>query len=211
MDEVVAHMREGIEIPDSSSLEICNRKKPKKGENYEPYKDVDGDGIPPMASFGEGMPYHVTGLIHDTTGFPSTNPNVTEKLIKRIMTKVENNIDDIVDFEKVQTEDAETVIITFGCTARSAAQAIKDLRKAGAKIGMLRLKTIWPFAHKAINELPSSVKHLIVAEMNTGQLMETVKASSEGRHEIHALNKFNGELIGPDELADKVREVMAGA
>ncbi|HHW02779.1 MAG TPA: 2-oxoacid:acceptor oxidoreductase subunit alpha [Thermoanaerobacterales bacterium] len=212
MDEVVAHMREKVELPDPSTIKIINRKKPDPSiVNYEPYRDYDGDGIPPMASFGEGIPFHVTGLIHDVTGFPSTNAKVTEALITRLMKKIYDNLDDIVDYECISVEDAETVIISFGSTARSVLRAVHLMRQEGHKIGMIRLKTIWPFAYKAIQNLSSAVKNLIVAEMNFGQLVETVRASAGGRFEVSGLNKFNGELITPDEVIAKVKEVMGRA
>ena len=106
-----------------------------------------------MACFGDGIPFHVTGLIHDETGFPSTNPVVTENLLNRLMSKIYNNLDDIIEYEMIDAEDADTVIVSFGSTARSASRAVNLLRQEGLKVGMLRLKTIWPFPHKAINEL----------------------------------------------------------
>lgn len=213
MDEVVAHMREKVELPEKLDVEIINRKKPDPTIlDYKPYKDYDGDGIPPMACFGDGIPFHVTGLIHDESGFPSTSPAVTEKLLSRLMSKIYNNLDDIVDYEMLYTDDADTVIVTFGATARSATRAVKLLRQEGLKVGMLRLKTIWPFAHKAIDKLKQGkAKSLIVAEMNYGQLIETVKASAEGTLKVYGLNKYNGELITPQEIMDKVREVAANA
>ncbi|KYO65736.1 2-oxoacid:acceptor oxidoreductase subunit alpha [Thermovenabulum gondwanense] len=213
MDEVIGHMREKVILPDPSTVEVINRKKPdlSKITKYNPYEDVDGDGIPPMVNFGEGFPYHVTGLIHDVYGAPSTNPEVTFKLISRLMKKIENNIDDIIDYEKLYTEDAETVVISFGSTARSVTRAVKILRNDNVKIGALRLKTIWPFPKTAINELPDSVKNIIVAEMNYGQLIETIEATSKGKFNIFGLNKFNGELISPDEVINKVREVLNNA
>lgn len=213
MDEVVAHMREKVELPEKLSVEIINRKKPTADiSDYKPYRDYDGDGIPPMATFGDGMPFHVTGLIHDESGSPSTNPTVTKNLLNRLMSKIYDNIDDIVEYETVETEDAETVIVTFGSTARSVLRAVRLLRQDGLKVGMLRLKTIWPFAHKAIEELKQkAAKNLIVAEMNYGQLIETVKASADGVFKVYGLNKYNGELITPQEVIDKVREVAVNA
>jgi len=213
MDEVVAHMREKVELPEKLSVEIINRKKPESTlHDYEPYKDCDGDGIPPMASFGDGIPFHVTGLIHDETGFPSTNPIVTENLINRLMNKIYNNLDDIVEYEMLYKEDADTIIVTFGSTARSVLRAVRLLRQEGLRVGMLRLKTIWPFAHKAINELTqTAAENLIVVEMNYGQLIETVKASADGKFKVYGLNKYNGELITPQEVINKVREVAVNA
>jgi len=213
MDEVVAHMREKVELPEELNVEIIDRKKPDPAiSNYKPYKDYDGDGIPPMACFGDGIPFHVTGLIHDETGFPSTNPVVTENLLNRLMSKIYNNLDDIIEYEMIDAEDADTVIVSFGSTARSASRAVNLLRQEGLKVGMRRLKTIWPFPHKAINELKQwAAKNLIVAEMNYGQLIDVVKASAYGTFKVYGLNKYNGELITPEEVMDKVKEVAANA
>ncbi|MGI6425984.1 MAG: 2-oxoacid:acceptor oxidoreductase subunit alpha [Tepidanaerobacteraceae bacterium] len=213
MDEVIAHMREKVVLPEKSTIDIINRKKVLSNiTSYQPYMDYDGDGIPPMANFGEGLSFHVTGLIHDTNGFPSTSPVVTEKLIKRLMNKINNNLEDIIEYENILTDDAETVIVSFGSTARSAQRAVSLLRKEGYKIGMLRLKTIWPFAHKAIEELKqTSVKNLLVAEMNFGQIFETIKASAEGSFKIYSLNKYNGELITPQEIINRVKGVTIDA
>lgn len=214
MDEVIGHMREKVELPDPETIEIVDRKKVKHDmdtKDYKPYEDVDGDGVPPMSAFGNGPFFHVTGLIHDVTGFPSTNAVVTEKLINRLMRKINDNLDDIIDYETYLTNDAETVIISFGCTARSVMRAVNLLRQEGQKVGMLRLKTIWPFAQKAIDELPSTVKNLIVAEMNYGQLIEVVKASASGKYEIYGVNKYNGEMINPQEVINRVKEVTKHA
>lgn len=213
MDEVVAHMRERVELPKKTSIKIINRKKPEQTlSDYQPYMDYNGDGIPPMANFGEGIPFHVTGLIHDTSGFPSTNPKIAEDLLNRLMGKIYNNVEDIVEYEKVCLEDAKTVIVSFGSTARSVLHAVKLLRQDDFKIGMLRLKTIWPFAHNAIQELvQSSVENLIVAEMNYGQLLETIQASAKGAFRVFGLTKFNGELFTPQEIIAKVKEVVENA
>lgn len=213
MDEVVAHMREKVELPEQSSIDIINRKYLNPSMSvYKPYMDYDGDGIPPMMNFGDGLPYHVTGLIHDISGFPSTNADVSKDLLNRLMSKIYNNLDDILEYENIYTEDAETVIVSFGSTARSVHRAVYLLRQEGFKVGMLRLKTIWPFAHKAIKKLKQTpVRNLLVAEMNFGQLLETVKASAEGAFRTYGLNKYNGELITPQEVINKVREVAKHA
>lgn len=97
-----------------SQIEIVNRKKPScKPEDYVAYRP-DEDMIPPMASFGEGYRYHVTGLTHDETGFPTNSSHVSEGLIRRIVDKVEKNIDNFSYYEEYRLEDAEIVIIAYG-------------------------------------------------------------------------------------------------
>lgn len=207
MDEVVAHMRERIEIPDKSSLEIVNRKKPSKDkEKYLPYEETE-DLIPPMASFGEGYRYHVTGLTHDETGFPSTNPENAKKQLNRLLNKVEMYRDDIVEYEEYETEDAEIIIVAFGSIARSAKSAVKEARDKGKKVGLFRPITIWPFPEERLKELGKKAEQVIVTEMNMGQLVLEVERIIKSDANVYLLGKANGEIITPEEILSKIGEV----
>src|SRR5690554_1527672 len=136
MDEVVAHMREKIEIPEKDTIELIDRKKPEKGlEKYLPYEETE-DLIPPMASFGDGYRYHVTGLTHDETGFPSNKTDNAEKQINRLLNKLEVHKDDIIEYDEYETEDADMIIVAYGSIARSAKSAVKDARSKGIKAGL---------------------------------------------------------------------------
>lgn len=207
MDEVVAHMREKIVIPDKDDLKIVNRKKPQKGlEKYRPY-EVTEDLIPPMANFGEGYRYHVTGLTHDETGFPSNKANNAEKLIKRLIDKIEIHKKDIIDYDEYETEDAEIIIVAYGSVARSAKSAIKEARSKGKKVGLFRPITIWPFPEERLMELGKKAKRILVTEMNMGQLVLEVERIVKNDAQIHFLGKANGEIITPDEILFKLGEV----
>ena len=87
LDEVIGHMRERIELYEEGEGEIIDRKAPKDGEDYVPYRP-DEDLVPKMAPFGEGYKYHVTGLVHSESGFPSSSPKVAQDLITRLTDKV---------------------------------------------------------------------------------------------------------------------------
>jgi 2-oxoglutarate ferredoxin oxidoreductase subunit alpha len=169
MDETVGHMREKMTFKNISQIEIVNRKKPScKPEDYVAYRP-DEDMIPPMASFGEGYRYHVTGLTHDETGFPTNSSHVSEGLIRRIVDKVEKNIDNFSYYEEYRLEDAEIVIIAYGGVSRSAKSAVDELRKQNIKAGLFRPITIWPFLEKQIYMVSQAAKEIYVAEMNLGQ------------------------------------------
>jgi len=161
MDEVIGHMREKIEIPDPDEIKIINRKKPNvKPDEYLPYKIEENDMIPAMANFGEGYRYHVTGLIHDETGFPTSNHRIAENLVNRLVNKIKDNADDIVEYEEYLMEDAEQIIVAYGATARSAKSAINQLREEGVKIGLFRPITIWPMAEKQLKIIAKKVNRI---------------------------------------------------
>lgn len=208
MDEVIGHLREKIEIPNLEEIEIINRIKPDKSSNeYKPYEVLDGEIVPRMVPFGEGYRYHVTGLVHDETGFPSTKPEVAEKLVSRLVNKVEINRDDISLYEEYLIDDAEVVVIAYGGTARSAKCAVRLARNQGLKVGLFKPMTIWPFLDNQIAQLSKNIKKLIVAEMNLGQYAIEVERVASKYSEVHRCNLVNGELISPDEILSKIKGV----
>ena len=209
LDEVIGHMREKIEIPSPEEIEIYDRLKPESDDkDYLPYRVKEGEIVPRMSPFGDGFRDHVTGLVHDESGFPSNSSEVADQLITRIMKKVDDNIDDIITFEEYLTEDAEIIILSYGGSARSAKSAVKEARKNGLKVGMFRPITIWPFPEKQLKALASKVKAIIVAEMNYGQLVLEVERVVKNSSEVHHIGKINGEVITPEEIMSKIKEVF---
>lgn len=209
MDEVIGHMREKIEIPNKDEIEIYNRKKPTcTPEEYEPYRMKEGDIVPEMADFGKGYRFHITGLVHGETGFPSGNPSIAEESIKRLINKIEDNVDDIVDAKEYDLDDADVAVVAFGATARSARSAIENLRKDGVKAGLFRPITIWPLAEKQLKELSQKVKNIVVVEMNMGQYFQEVDRVAGKDAKVYKYGKLNGELITPKEIVNFVKEVQ---
>lgn len=207
MDEVIGHMRESIDLPNIDEIEVYNRKKPScSPEEYKPYKVKEGDIVPEMAGFGEGYRFHVTGLTHGETGFPSNNGKIAEELIKRLVSKIEDNKDDIVEVDEYMLDDAEIAIVAFGSTARSAKAAVDILREEGVKIGLFRPITIWPLADKQLVELSKRVKRLVVVEMNLGQYYLAVDRVVGKYTNVEKYGRVSGELISPQEIVDFIKE-----
>ncbi|WP_207666021.1 2-oxoacid:acceptor oxidoreductase subunit alpha [Thermohalobacter berrensis] len=208
MDEVIGHMREKVEIPNREDLEVIDRKKPTSGlVDYKPYRIEDGELVPPMAEYGGEYRFHVTGLVHDETGFPSNTPKVAESLIKRLIKKIDDNKKDIFLYEEYKLEDAEIALISFGSTARSAKSAVDMARAEGIKVGLFRPITIWPFLDTEIEQLAKKVNKIITVEMNLGQYAIEVERKACKYAHVDKYGKLNGELITPDEILKKIKEV----
>lgn len=203
-DEIIGHMRERAEIPEEPDVEIIDRKKPDvPPEWYFPYDDRKGD-IPPLANFGEGYRFNVTGLTHDRAGFPTLRLDEIDSLLKRLRKKIEKNRKDIIQVEKVQTEDADIIIFAYGCVARSAKAAVRIGREKGIKIGLLRPITIWPFPREEVQMITKKAKKIIVPEMNDGQLYEEILKYNEGNAQIISYTRVDSELITPQEIMEEV-------
>ncbi len=211
MDEIIGHMREKILVPTQEEVDamVENRPKPPKGlEKYLPYDASMGD-VPPLAAYGDGYRFHVTGLYHDASGFPTSKASEVESKIKRIHRKVETAKKDITFLRYDQMEDAEYAIISCGSTARSARRAVTLAREKGIKVGSLQIKTIWPFPEKEVAEVCGRVKKVIVPEMNMGQLVLEVERANQGKCKVVRYNRVDGDPLTPDEILDTLAKEVA--
>jgi 2-oxoglutarate ferredoxin oxidoreductase subunit alpha len=205
LDEIIGHVHEKVSLPNPEDLVIINRKKPSTDpDHYLPYK-IDDTLVPEMANFGEGYRYHVTGLVHDETGFPTNKTEEIDKMLGRLNSKLLKYQDEIIHYEETMTEDAEIGIISYGSSSRSAKTALKMARDAGIKVGMIRLQTIWPFPVKRLNEFGKQVSKLIVPELNLGQIAHEVEHAVQSFDKVVKVNKINGEPIHPNEIFEKLK------
>ncbi|CEO09547.1 2-oxoacid:acceptor oxidoreductase subunit alpha [Paraclostridium sordellii] len=206
LDEVIGHMREKVEIPQSNELEIYERMK--INIDKKDYKIYDQSTlIPPMANFSDGYRYHVTGLMHDETGFPTNSTKQTQILMDRLMDKINKNLDDILIYDEYKVEDCEELFITFGCMSRCTKDAVDYLREQGIKAGLFTVKTVWPFPEDRVKKLSSKAKNIYVPELNYGQMVLEVQRVCDSSCNIIGINKYNGEIITPDDIIEKVMEV----
>ena len=206
-DEIVGHLRENVTLPAPEEIEIYPRRRPKKtrAEGYQPYA-VGEDLVPDVARFGDGYHIHVTGLLHDETGFPSGSPVVTENLLHRLHEKINRVGEEIIHTEEAFMEDAEYAVVSYGGTARTAYEAVREARADGIRVGFLRLRTIWPFADAAVARLAARVKGILVAELNYGQLVGEVTRAAHGTH-VRPCLKYNMLDFTPQEITAAIRQM----
>jgi 2-oxoglutarate/2-oxoacid ferredoxin oxidoreductase subunit alpha len=208
MDETVGHISEKITLPDPAEVEIYERKQPTVSpDKYLPYEHTESD-IPEMASFGTGYRFHVTGLCHDETGFPTNDPVEIEKQMLRINRKLERYRDDIIEVETDGDTDAEIGVFAYGSTARSAKRAMLMAQEKGIKVSFLRPRTMWPFPDRETLAMGEQVDKIIVPEMNLGQVAHEVEWAVRGQAEVVKVNKINGEPISPLEILAAIEKAV---
>jgi 2-oxoglutarate:acceptor oxidoreductase len=210
-DEIVGHLRENVTLPAPEELSIYPRRLPKttRAEGYQPYA-VGEDLVPDVARFGDGFRIHVTGLLHDETGFPSGSPLVTEQLLRRLHEKIDRVGAEIIHMEEAFMEDADCAVVSYGGTARTAYEAVRTARADGIRVGFLRLQTIWPFADAAIGRLAARVQRILVAELNYGQLTHEVTRAAHGTP-VRPCLKYNMLDFTPQEIAADIRRMSEEA
>ena len=203
LDEVIGHMREKINLPDLESVTRLERMGTTvPPEWYRPYGDTVSD-VPPMADFGSGYRYHITGMLHDPMGYPTQRLDEIDPWIKRVHRKIERNLADIVMVEEDGTGSANTVVLAYGATARSAWHAVRQARQRRHKVGLVTLLTLWPFPGEMIDRLGRTARRIIVPEMNLGQLALEVERVA-GRQKVVRVNRADGEMIPPQMILEAI-------
>ncbi|MFB3826808.1 MAG: 2-oxoacid:acceptor oxidoreductase subunit alpha [Bryobacteraceae bacterium] len=206
MDEVVGHMTEKVVIPPPEQIDIYPRRHTSQSpEDYRPYAPGP-DGIPEMAHAGEGYNFHITGLTHDERGYPSMTVETQEKLVRRLVKKVEPLAGGGALFEAAHLENAEVVVISYGITSRVAQRALDLARERGVKAGKFRLITAWPFPESHIAEMAAKVKAFVVPELNLGQMVREVERAAQGRARVLSVTHAGGGVHRPQAILDAILE-----
>jgi 2-oxoglutarate ferredoxin oxidoreductase subunit alpha len=201
-DAMVAHMREAIDVPDVAQLGLVERRRPECGRaDFVPHGTHDAREVPAMARFGDGFRFHVDSNIHDDYGFPATErPDLTDRLVRRLSLKVQAHAGALILVDEYRLEDAEIAIFAFGCTARSAEEAVDLARERGLKVGLLKALTLWPFPEQRVDHWTRRVRAWVVPELNLGQMVREVRLVVAGRVPVFPLNRVDGLLIEPQQM-----------
>ncbi len=207
-DETLGHLIETIATeppPPEALLERKWAEGPRR--EYRPYAAGE-DLVPAMARPGDGHRAHTTGLTHDETGFPTQDPERVARLLDRLLGKLEHHRALIEKVDRVETEDAELLIVAIGIAARAAKAAVGALRRQGVKAGLFRPVTLWPFPEEGFRSAVATAKTVLVPEMNAGQLVLEIERLAPAGVTVHRLGRYDGEPIAPEEIVAAARELV---
>jgi 2-oxoglutarate ferredoxin oxidoreductase subunit alpha len=205
-DEIVGHTRERVVFP--TNPEIINRRKPTNGQKYIPFDATkETNYVPDRADFGEGYNILVDGQLHDAFGnrvghIPADSAALVERLCKKIL----ENVDDILEIEEREIDDADVVIVAYGSSSRPALRAMREARDQGLKVGLVKIKTLFPFPEKRLKEIAAKVNTFVVPEMNLGKIVNEVERVT--KKNTISIPKIGGELHTPNEILNVIKEVV---
>jgi 2-oxoglutarate ferredoxin oxidoreductase subunit alpha len=126
------------------------------------------------------------------------------------MTKIDDNVDDILEWETEDLDGCDILVLTYGGTARTVTAAKKIAAEKGLKIGVFRPITIWPFPEKALQEVvrKHNIKNVLVAELNYGQISLECERILKNEAKVWHIGKVDGDILYPNEIVNKVSEVV---
>lgn len=200
-DEIVAHMREKITIPENIIIEV--KKSPKTCKaHYKANKKL----IPPSVEFFQGHNLLIDGQLHDEKGLRAGHiPEISGKLVERLNNKIINNIEEIIDLDTYKISDAKTIVISYGSVSRPALKAVKMARSNNMSVGWIKINTIWPFPEEKLKELTYKAKRIIVPEMNIGKYYREIRGGLRDK-DVSSLSKVGGRIHTPEEIFAEIRK-----
>jgi 2-oxoglutarate ferredoxin oxidoreductase subunit alpha len=205
-DGAVGHMYEKVVILPRDKVHLVPRNKPEVSpEEYWPY-EPSADLVPPMANSGEGYRFHVTGLTHDERGYPAMDAEAQDRLIRRLVEKVEKYSEEIIELEEDGIDGAEVIVCAYGITARVSLIAVERARSEGIPVGMLRLITVWPFPQRRVAEIARQAKAFVVPEINYGQISLEVERSANGTAKTMLVPHMGGAVHDPQVILEAIRQ-----
>ena len=212
-DAEVGHMTEKVVIPPMDQIEITERPKVQRGDvepdHFRIYRDSANDKngfVSPMVSAGDGYRIHVTGLTHDERGYPAMNAQANDWNVNRLTQKINAHLDDIIQLEEQNLQDAEVVVVSYGISARVALWPIEQARKEGIRVGYLRLITVWPFPEERIREIAKGIRGYVVPEINLGQIRLEVERCAAGQTQVLGVHRPGGDVVEPQQVLHTIRQ-----
>jgi len=200
-DETMGHMREGVSLSEPDPSSLWHRPVPQQAPGHTLESFVpNAEGVAQVPDFGRGYRFHVTGLMHDERGYPTSDGAVAAALLERLERKLAP-VEDWFPPEEYRLDDADVVIVAYGIMGRVAKQAVDRLRAEGSRVGMFRPTVLWPFPARTVKRATQAARLVVVAEMNAGQWAIPVEVAMEGRIPTVKINSLG---IGVDEICEQV-------
>jgi 2-oxoglutarate ferredoxin oxidoreductase subunit alpha len=200
-DETMGHMREGVSLHEPDPGSLWRRPEPQHspGHLLEAFVPNEED-VAQVPDFGRGYRFHVTGLMHDERGYPTSDESVAAALLARLERKLAP-VEDWFPPQEYLLEDADVVIVAYGIMGRVARQVVDRLRAQGCRAGMFRPTLLWPFPARTLKRATQRAKVVVVAEMNAGQWAIPVEQAMQGRVPTVKINSLGVEV---DQLCERV-------
>jgi len=199
-DEVVGHIREKVFIPDADQLTFVERKAPTvPREEFVIFKPEE-NGVPLMPAFNTGYKSPVISQAKSLNGNRGNAKEAIEN-IRRIVSKIEDHMDEFAEVQVYGDEKAETAFVTFGSVCRAARSAVDMGKEKGLALRSVEVKTVWPFPDALVRRALAGAERIVVAEMNLGMMQREIeRVVRQPEIKIELFSKIGGIYPQPQEF-----------
>ena len=206
-DGYLANGAEPWKIPDVSELPEIPVHFETNTEDFHPYRRNPTTLARPWAIPGTpGLEHRVGGIEkQDVTGNINYDPLNHERMVRLRAAKVEAVADDIPDVVPAGDQSGDLLIVAWGSTHGPITAALKTARAKGQSVGHVHLRHLNPLP-KNLGDVLKRYKHILVPEMNMGQLVMILRAKF--LVDAQGYNKIQGKPFKQSEIEQKIDEIL---
>jgi 2-oxoglutarate ferredoxin oxidoreductase subunit alpha len=162
--------------------------------------------IPVFMSVGGNRKVTVSGSAHDKMGRLQKNSPETIQVLRHLEEKIRWRLDDFAVVTMDRRPDAETLVVSYGITARAAQEAVLAARDAGEKVSMLTIHSLFPIPVRRIREALVGIRRVVIAEENLkGLYASAIRHLIGPPAELRLVTKI-GSLITPHEIIEAIMD-----
>ncbi len=192
----ISMTKETVDLDALVLPEVKERRLAPEGKPYLPFEVSDESLTPPFLGIGGKRLVRTTSSTHGPEGYITIDPEQIAKNQDRLLKKVESAVDRFTFFDEFHVGGADTLVITYGITARAARCALQEAARNRRPASLLVLKTLWPVPERLIRDKADRYRRVVVVEMNAGQYVREVERLLHGK-EICFVGRMNGNLVKP--------------
>jgi 2-oxoglutarate ferredoxin oxidoreductase subunit alpha len=199
----IAMTRESVDLETLESPDIINRRQPPAGAPFLPFQTDDGQRTPDFLPIGSEIPVRQTSSTHGANGYITNDPQEISRVLDRLKNKLESAVTDFSFYELLGGGKSETLLVTYGVTARAAKAVYRELKGSDQPVSLLILKTLWPVPEAAIRRAAREAKRIVVLEMNLGQYLHEIQRILVGKR-VDFCGQMDGRLIAPAKIKETI-------
>ena len=203
-DKETVLARATVDVAAWQHVPVRERSAAPEDAPFVPYPANAPQGVPAMTPMGGTHLLRFTTSSHDERGYLVKSAVEVDRLNRRLASKVEDHMDEIGMVEADLDPGADTVVLSYGITARAVREAVRRRRLAGCAVSSLTVHSLWPVPEGAIRAGLEGAKRVVIPELNLGQYRLEIERLVRDDVEIRGVNRVDGELITPDEILEEV-------
>ena len=198
----VSLTRETIDLSGLTLPEAEERRQADAGQTFLPFATPEDRLVPDFLPIGGKRLVRQTSSTHGPDGYITTDSGQIAHNQERLDRKVKSAVDQFTYYDEIINPGADTLLITYGVTARAAGTAVEKIEKED-RPSLLVLKTLWPVPENLIRRKAAEVKRVVVAEMNLGQYVREIERLLPDK-KVEFVGGMNGELLSPSRIEEAV-------
>jgi 2-oxoglutarate ferredoxin oxidoreductase subunit alpha len=202
----IAMTRENVDIQTMAKPELIKRSVPLPGKAFLPFETSSGQMTPYFLPIGGNVPVRQTSSTHGSDGYITTDSHKIAKILERLKIKLVSTVSRFSFHEAYLEESADTLLLTYGVTARAARDVYTAQKKHGRPVSLLILKTLWPVPQDLIRDKAGNVNRVVVVEMNLGQYVREIERILPDK-KVEFLGQMDGRLISPERIQEGIAHV----